>query len=71
MKYSNSHYKTAASSSSTHIQKLIKMKAKCISHDRLQNFKDVDALPLTKPGLSYMIQVHLYSKQRSLLPVHL
>ena len=38
--------------------------------DRLEIMKDIVAIPLTKPGISYMKQVHLNSKWRNILPTH-
>ena len=57
--------------SSMQTQQLTKLKKKWTPQDRLEKVKDIDAFPLTKPGLAYMKRVHLYQKRRNLLPTHL
>ena len=63
--------KTSSHSSSIQPQQLIKLKKKWTPEERLDKMSDIDLIPLTRPGLSYMKQVHLYSKRRGLLPSHL
>ena len=63
--------KTSDHSSSMQTQQLIKLKNKWTPEERLEKMSDIDPIPLTRPGLSYMKQVHLYSKWRRLLPSHL
>ena len=63
--------KSSDHSSSMQTQQLIKLKKKWTPEERLDKMSNIDPIPLTRPGLSYMKQVHLYSKWRGLLPSHL
>lgn len=62
--------KTSNNLSSKLTQQLLKLKSEWTPQDRLHNMTDIDTIPLTKPGLSYMKQVQFYSKWRNLLPLH-
>ena len=62
--------KTSNNFSSKLTQQFLKLKSEWTPQDRLHNMTDIDAIPLTKPGLSYMKQVQFYSKWRNLLPLH-